>query len=314
MTDTEGPTESVNISWEDILNFSVNKSDQFEKKVKYLVDTYKCFTESDKAPPSKWLKKRIGGPPVEHKPIERAERPRIGTKELSIEHITRKEFLSLMNKLTYNNKNVIIKSIKNILREDYSKLYIEIIWDLMQRAPEFRLVYFEVLKLFDTHVLMSKWKIIWDNYYVNRSWIPRDDILPENEDYDEFCDFVKWKKRAVASIQIWILLYQREIISTYTIDSLIREIVDDCNTELSKHVSDANVVTAALKKIDALLDQIIILVNFTKTENDDHFIELVKKWLPHAENIKPSSRFKLYDINEVLQGKMKSVYKVKKGL
>lgn len=284
--------------WEDILTIEVVRSDLYEKKAKYLVDTYKCFTESDKFVPNKW------GHRKKQYEMKTSERPRIGVKELSIESITRKEFMSLMNKLTLNNKNTILKSIKNIIRIEYTDLYIDIIWDLMQRASDFRNIYFEVLKLFPQENLVKKWSNIWDTYYVHRYWLPSDQILNDNEDYDEFCDFIKWKKRAIAAIYVWMMLYEKSIIDI--IDILIKEIVDDCMCEFNK----ANYNT---KKADSLLEQILILVNFTKTEKDDHIIELIKKWLPRADELKPSSRFKLYDINDHLQKKMKSVYRPKRG-
>lgn len=288
----------VKTIWEDILTIEVVKSDLYEKKAKFLVDTYKCFTESDKFVPNKWANRKNR---FEAKPIER---PRIGNKELSIEAITRKEFMSLMNKLTLNNKNTILKSLKNMIRLEYTDLYIDIIWDLMQRASDFRNIYFEVLKLFNEENLTKKWNDIWNTYYVHRSWMPTEQILNDNEDYDEFCDFIKWKKRAIAAMYVWILLYEKGIIDI--IDILIREIVNDCMIEFNK-------VNYNPKKADSLLEQILILVNFTKTEKDDHIIELVKKWLPRAEELKPSSRFKLYDINDHLEKKMKSVYRVKRS-
>ena len=322
--------------WEDILKVEVIKSEQFEKKAKYLLDTYKCFTESDKCVPPKWIQKKKN---LEYKQqFEKVERKKIGSKELSIESITRKEFMSCMNKLTLTNKNIVLKNIGNIIRKDYTALYIDILWDLMQRAPEFRNIYFEVFKLLDTQQMMEKWATIWDSYYNKKSWLPAPEILNDNEDYDEFCDFVKWKKRALASIHVWIMLYQKGILENYIINQLIKEIVSDCNIEFENIVekqSDAVAtdvgasdvgssdvgagvevveVVTSVKKVDVLLEQIIILINFTKTEQDDYFIELIKKWLPKSDKIKSSTRFKLYDINEILQGKMKSVYKVRKGI
>lgn len=293
----------VKTIWEDILTIEVVKSDLYEKKVKFLVETYKCFTESDKFVPNKWghRKKHFDAA------TKAAERPRIGVKELSIEAITRKEFMSLMNKLTVNNKNTILKSLKNMIRLEYTDLYIEIIWDLMQRASEFRNIYFEVLKIFSTESLIKKWNNLWDAYYVQRSWMPAEHILNDNEDYDEFCDFVKWKKRAIASIHVWIMLYEKGIVAINIIDTLIKEIVNDCTQEFEK-------VNYNTKKSDSLLEQILILVNFTKTEQDDHIIELIKKWLPLVDKLKSSSRFKLYDINEHLDKKMKSVYRPKRGV
>jgi len=291
--------------WQKILKIEVTKSEQFEKKAKYLIDTYKCFTESDKCVPPKWLKKKT----VEFK-TNTVERKKIGTKELSIEAITRKEFLSLMNKLTLNNKQSILKNVASIIRKDYTSLYIDIIWDLMQRAPEFRTVYYEVFKLLDNTILIDKWLSIWDTYYNNKNWIPCDEILNDNEDYDEFCDFVKWKKRALAAINIWIMLYEKNIIGIHIIELLIKEIVSDCSNQIEHYILNQNI---NIKKLDVLLEQILILINFTKTDQDDHFIELIKKWIPRADSLKPSTRFKLYDINDTLQGKMKSVYRVRKN-
>lgn len=299
------------MKFEELINLKVDKSDIFESKAKYLLDTYKCFIDQDsKSINSKWSvnKGREFRYNINREKVENKKPPRIGNKDLSIEAISRKDFLSIMNKLTLQNKNVIIKNLRSNIRIEQYGLYIEIMWDMMQRAPEFIPIYFEILKVIEELVLdkkciNEKWEDIWNTYYIKRAWIPSEELLQEN-DYDEFCDFVKWKKRTIATIHIWLLLWQKKVLKS-NIEQLIFEISNDCDKYLTETLG-------ASKVSDLLLEYILVIVDKTATEMDDNFIELLKKWLPRINELKASCKFKLYDINDILDRKMKSIFRVKK--
>jgi hypothetical protein len=274
-------------------NENIVRSEQLCAKAKFLLDNYKCFNEQEQRP-VKW--NRATAKSIDNT----ATRVKIGVRDLSIEAVARKEFMAMMNKLTELNKSKIIKNIKAILRKECSYIYIPIIWDLMQRAPEFKKMYLEVSEMIAEN--NNTWHEIWNDYYAKRSWLPSDQLLLDT-DYDEFCDYVKWKKRALAALQVLLMLHSKNILPDL-LDKLIPEIVEDCNVSL---LDQENV-----KKSDAILEQMLIIINYTTTDQDDYFCEFIKKWLPVAQDLKASSRFKIYDINAIIEGKMKYVFKVRK--
>lgn len=264
-----------------------------DEKAEFMRSSFACF--QDHAEPSKkWGKHEAP------QKIARPDKLRIGTRELSREHIARKDFLALMNKLSDANKLSILQTLKQVFREDCLDVYMQVTWDHMQRAPEFHALYMSVLKtvsniLAKPNLWREKWHLLWKDYVMHQQWRPSDQLLQE-EDYDEFCDFVKWRKRTIASINAWKLLEQHQWVQGVH-DSLLQTIINACNDELT--------LTNGSKLADVLLDEIHALMEGTPPTKWMTIESFVKKWMQDPEQLRPSSRFKLYDLYERFTAKVK---------
>jgi hypothetical protein len=255
-------------------------------KYEHLKATFDCFKDGPGATheKEKWTNvshKHNGKPYTNRSGPSRTDKVRIGNRDLSRENLARKDFLALMNKLSEQNCNNILRSIKNVLREDCISTYADITWDMMQRCPDIHPLHVKVVHLIKEIVTQPQqweheWHRIWTDYVQKQAWSPPPTLL-EEQDYDEFCDFVKWKKRAIASVKAWVLL-EKEGFVTGASDLLIEKL---------------------LRVDDVSLDQLITLARsapgvYTKIRG------WLEEQLEGAKDVKPYTRFKLYDLQELL--------------
>ena len=216
---------------------------------------------------------------------------------------SQREFISLLNKITHDNEVKIITKLKDIITYENISLYIPIIWDMMLRCPEFQNIYINVIDLIrreSNTIHISEFKDIWIDYKENKKWIPDTSILPDSSDYDEFCDYVKWKKRSVAAINGFMLLSKNNIVDLNIIKELTPYIIDITHT----YINDKE-LCIPVQLISALLEQIIVLLNTLKVYKCDKSKEYISKFIKNNEHLipelQPLIKFKIYDIIENLK-------------
>ncbi len=280
-----------------IRNLNRDCTVQLRNKAQELFENYKCFRENEYTSIKKWKNTSK---------IEAKSRPKIGVKEISIEMMGKKEFLSLMNKLSDKNKNSLIKNF--IVRDSCVKIYVSISWDMMLRSPEYQNIYFDLLnyikdKIKDSSLLFNELNKICEDTVIEKKWLPPENTLEDN-DYDEFCDFVKWKKRIISTSKAFVMLTNRGWIEYKSIvGPLITNILDELNILLK---------SGGCKITDSLLEQLLILIDIIQSQQEDHIIEFMKVWIPMSDTLKPSTKFKLLDLKDIFERKMKNLFRVHK--
>jgi hypothetical protein len=240
--------------------------------------TYKCFNDEGHD------KRYSARPTLQREHVKHSEsRTRIGNKILSKEAISKKEFLLHANKLTPKNKDAIIKSFKPHIRRECGDIYIHEAWDLIQRAPEYQEVYVGfVATIFEDHrVLSEKIAGIYSSYMDKKAWYP----VTTSDDYDEFCDFVKWKKRAIAAVQGFKMFCK----SGFLDESCLIDLSEELATTIDEQLATCNGSPA----VDALLEQI----GHLPIKNDT----IVERWRANLSTYRPSTKFKILDILNGLQ-------------
>lgn len=275
----------------------------FKEKALHLISNYKCFTENSNNFRDKNNANR--GRHFVPAATERPDKIKIGSRELSREYLAKKEYMSLMNKLSDQNKKQVYNMFKAAIREDCFKLYIEMTWDMMLRFPEFQKLYYDLIKILYDYLenktdFINIWLNIISDYELFRRWIPADEILDDN-DYDEFCDYQKWKKRAVASLSAIKLLIVKEWIPKTIIVNISEKIIESCK----EYIKSTN--GTGCKVFDSLLDQLTIVCDNIE---DKIIVDFINESLLNV-NIRPSSKFKLLDIKEKVEIKLSTTYKVK---
>lgn len=233
---------------------------------------YKCFTETDNMRPHTSKKFSSSRPP--RAPCD--TRCRIGGRVLSKEAIARKEVLMYANKLAGANKKQLIQGFKPLLRRECIDIYTAIMWDLFLRAPEYKEIYadflFEAIFESDNNVACMKLDKIMTNYINDKAWYPSEG---QDEDYSDFCDSVKWRKRAVAAVEAFIVFASRKWLSQESVDTLKASIAQDLENVLQN--------STGCKISDALLDQ---LAKF----------DYVDLSMYNIEKLRPATKFKILDI------------------
>ena len=195
----------------------------------------------------------------------------------------KKQFTGLLNKLTEKNKSSLMPKIIDIVNNSQSEMrkeYYNIVWQFIEKSSEDQ--YIDLLKLVCD---METLKENFDTYVLNKGWYPSDnflsqDILSTNEElYETYCLFVKWKKGITNVNKTWCSLFNNE-----NIDKLLNDLYELFMQydNVYKHITDF-----ALEQI------LYILKNFKRPEIIDNFKSL------NVNNFESSSKFLILNITEI---------------
>ena len=208
---------------------------------------YPCFqekTENRFGTYSKWnhgthLSKKISNQ------SSLRERPKIGNKDISKEAILKKELQSLLNKLTHQNYDILLKQLKRHFHIDHMELFMGILWNAIQLQPDFQELYIHMLQqiyhsIQDEWVVLlnTKWNTIWMQYMEHHQWKLPYDLVERSHNYNDFCDYVKEKKRLISVSQAWARLINLGMIQTepfYLLSQILQHIHRDMQIENPIH-------------------------------------------------------------------------------
>lgn len=263
----------------------------FDAKVAMLLaNQYKCFqketkeSKRDTSNHGRWASKVATPPP---RPV-RLVRP-----EPTPEAATQKAFMSLMNKLTDKNKVAIFAQVAKL------PLYIEIqsriVWDICLVSPSYQSLYMQVFDLLmdksdnGRELVVKHLENRLAEYLETTAYLPPDTI--DSTEYDDFCDYVKWKKRSIAHVTMLMLLESKGLLTA--VEPLTAKLLESCDTLLTGK---------DFEKADVVLDQISQI--FTGGVGGDAIPKFIDKWLPSTDAMKPSTRFKFYTFQDIIYKKI----------
>lgn len=212
---------------------------------------------------------------------KKVEKPRIGIRELSREAIARKEFLALINKLSPQNVDAMKQQCMQTFRPEFSSMYVDMLWDAMLRSPDYQHLYTCFLVSID-HVksVFADLHRIWDQFLHTKGWLP----ISTGDSYDEFCDHVKAKKRAIASVRAWVTLAQDKL----------------CNPDVASQLMTALIESGPT---DVTLEELIEMYKGCPELFVPQVIHGIEHWHRSASDLPPMIRFKLYDLWELITKK-----------
>lgn len=321
--------------------------EHIQQKADTLCKTYSCFHEKDSdirgsgntgynsinsdlhdSKSGKWLRNNNFSRNTTFP--SRSEKVKIGAngKELSKEDRMKREFMAFINRLSEGNRKNINTYFRTNLQTDFIDIYIRLVWEAMLRSENFQHLYIDCfdaiytqaynnnsnvaidgqivlnntpLQNHNPEIFRSKINVLSKTYLDNESWIPSKELI-EEEDYDDFCDFVKWKKTSITYIHGFSKFINKEWIDYSMFDDLSSKLMDSIKKYL-------NEIPEGCKVTDALLDQLLILVEYTKQDQDKTVSTYIKELHNEASKYRPSTRFKIYDIKDYLDKKNKYVVK-----
>lgn len=229
-------------------------------------------------------------------------RPKLACASCTADPAKRK-FLPLLNKLTDRNHASIMAQVQELVIEtaiDVSQC-VDLLWRISLSSPSYQALYADVLNIIASvkgagivqQALTDKYHEFYD---VVNNFVPPEDMV--HDDYDEFCDYVKWKKQNMAGIKFIILLEKRGYI-------------DGCIANLTKrllNISDQMLEQEKYVHVDVLLDQLLEVYSALQSTTEcDVITTFVQKWTPVCESFKPSTRFKFYTFTDILEKNSRSV-------
>jgi hypothetical protein len=237
-----------------------------------------------------------------HHHHKKAERPRIGVREFSREDISRKDFTANLNKLSRQNYEAILRLIRITYNSNFLSNYMEILWTMMVRQPDFQDLHIQVI-----HHLLSitpperkvqaqaYWTERFQTYFQSRPWLPPSSefLQATSEEYDTFCDYLKWKKNTGAGLVAWLRLMESDIIPAD---------FQRCFTTVASHIEEA-FSQHSFKFAECLLEWMFQMVSAVPSgiPEDLHF--QLNDWLGLIKyhGLSSALRFKIMDIQEHLE-------------
>jgi hypothetical protein len=288
----------------------------FESKAAHL-RSFKCFSTPIKEHRGGESKDAVAAPKWgrfrKPQPVTEEKRPIKFVTATTEEGLARKEFLPLMNKLTLKNKVSILNQVRRCMKTPFITTYVNIVWDTCLDSPSYQNLYIEVLDIIGTlgqDQLRNQLLVRLDNYFNKSEYLTpaefADASEPEvsegehTETYDEFCASVKWKKRALGTVSLLILLEQKGLLES--VQRLSDKLLESSNKYLE---------SGQYELVDSLLEQLLVLYTTGFTMNKktytDNITGFVQHWLNHVEKMKLSTKFKFYSFAETLERNSRSV-------
>ena len=242
-----------------------------------LIENYNCF-KSYYDPKMIWAKKVYN---KKEKTTAQKNRFHIIIPDFTDNSLLKRKILGLLNKITNKNKLSLYDNIKDIIKTNDNHIVIEIIWEYIKLNEND--LYSNILSFFDKdfsdNYIDSKWK----KYIESREWDPPklfydNNILLLNDEYDLYCDYVKWKKGVNNINNIW-LKFKFEEIETLLYSLFDYTIVIIKENKVYKHI------------LDIYLEQILKILSVTKTPDIINKIRDLDN-----SNFNSSTKFIIYNI------------------
>lgn len=235
----------------------------FEK----LIATYECFSED------KW-------PVRKPKP-----RNKFGNQDTSPDNLYKKALLLSLNKLTAINMDTVGISIVKTYKCCFNHIFVATIWEYFIRQPAFQDVYIKLIDK-DFKETQDIWSGIYNSYITTNVWQLNYELIEQSHNYDDFCEYIKEKKRLNAMAQGWARLIKSGIIKPTEPFHWCHTVLDTC---ISLDLS--NVVYKTM--IDSYIEQIKEYCKFINVAIPPELIERVNGII--ELNIQKSTKFKIED-------------------
>lgn len=205
----------------------------------------------------------------------------------------KRTLIGYLNKLTSKNKDTIYDKIKVIIagatgEAGLTEIFL-IIWSYIKATDSIdgeNNIYIKLLEYFDRAFLSVNIDRLCSSYLNNKEWIPpkfifENNLLLLNNEYELYCDYIKWKKGIHNLNIIWIKYMPAEI--PVLLEDIYAYLTENCigNPSIHKYI------------IDIFIEQILkILNNYT-------YKPLVEKMrLLDVKSFDSSTRFLIYNIIE----------------
>ena len=266
--------------------------------------------QRDRGPPS-GLRRPVGLGHTAGVASAPAEKPRIGNRELSLENLARKDFLGVLNKLSAANQATLIANFAKVIRPDFADLYVKLFWEGFLRSSDYQPVQINLLTLFAEHFpVQPRINALLSEYRTERLWMPAEGVLPPPTaapapgaasatrgdaaaDYDDFCDYVKWRKKTVNTIHAWRVLAG----SGWVAPDVLQEVLSDVLADFRQSLAT---LPETVKLAETLAEQMFVYaksIGSAGALRPETLAEL--RSLP-AESFPPALRFKIYDLRDFL--------------
>jgi hypothetical protein len=252
------------------------------EKVVEIKSTYTCFN-SFYDPKMIWAKKIYNNKDKYNKPKAK-NRFHIIIPEFSKTSEIKRSLIGYLNKLSHKNKENIYEKIREIINNNVilDEIF-NIILNYIKTSEDD--IYCNILELFDKDYVALNIDKIWGNYLTNKEWNPpqyvyENNLLLLNDEYDLYCDYIKWKKNIHNMNKVWAKYKNDELI--VLLNNIYNHVEEIINEDVHKYI------------LDILLEQIYKLLSIKKYPD---IIDKIKNI--DIKNFDSSTKFFIYNIIEL---------------
>ena len=197
----------------------------------------------------------------------------------------KRTLVGYLNKLTVRNKEVIYEKIKEVIVNNSPEEVFLIIWSYIKCSTSDIYIYIKLLDYFNNEFLDNMVNKLWKSYLNNKEWLPPkyiydNNLLLLNNEYELYCDYIKWK-RGKHNLNVMWIKYKSDEISL-----LLNNIFDN----MVECISNPNIHKYI---IDIFMEQILKILNNHK---DASIINKIRSL--DIKNFDSSTKFLIYNIIE----------------
>jgi len=198
---------------------------------------------------------------------------------------TKRTLVGYLNKLTVKNKEIIYEKIREVIVTNLPDEVFFIIWSYIKCSTSDIYIYIKLLDYFDNDYLNNMVDKLWKSYLNDKEWLPPkyiydNNLLLLNNEYELYCDYIKWK-RGIHNLNIMWIKYKSD-----EIPLLLNDIFDN----MVECISNPNIHKYI---IDIFMEQILKILNNRK---DVSIINKIKSL--DIKNFDSSTKFLIYNIIE----------------
>jgi len=251
--------------------------ENIKNKVNELEKNYNCFN-SLYDPKMIWVKKHFV---KKEKNLQQRNKVHVIIPDFEHSSVLKRKLLGLLNKLTIVNKNNIYNKITQIIATEDNDKTFDIIWDYILLNDN--ILYSNILSFYDNTFIQNKINTKWNNYIQNKEWKPPayiydNNILYLKDDYDIYCEYIKWKKNIMNITTIWLRF------KLDSIDFLLNDIYNYIIEIIKENIVYKHI-------LDIFLEQVFLILSTHKNINIINNIKNID-----INNFNNSTKFIIYNI------------------
>lgn len=251
--------------------------ENIKNKVNELEKNYNCFN-SLYDPKMIWVKKHFV---KKEKNLQQRNKVHVIIPDFEHSSVLKRKLLGLLNKLTIVNKNNIYNKITQIIATEDNDKTFDIIWDYILLNDN--ILYSNILSFYDNTFIQNKINTKWNSYIQNKEWKPPayiydNNILYLKDDYDIYCEYIKWKKNIMNITTIWLRF------KLDSIDFLLNDIYNYIIEIIKENIVYKHI-------LDIFLEQVFLILSTHKNINIINNIKNID-----INNFNNSTKFIIYNI------------------
>lgn len=271
---------------------TISDNEILQKKVNELIANYNCFISNYDAK-SLWEKKKVIAAQKKIVKTSNRTRPYVVLIDINDEMKYKKEFTSFLNKLTDINKIIIYNKIKEFIKninDDKLHSLFDILINFIKISSNN--IYIDILYLFPESYINFHINDYCKSYNSDKKWFVSEEFLIDykllyhNDNYDNYCKFVKFKKQSLCLLKALININDK-----LNKTEFLLTLIDNINMTINIYMIDNNNNNKHI--IEFILDEIAII--FDNTKNKAILNNLEKYNLNDFEN---STKFKIMKLLE----------------